>query len=155
MFHLARQSLLLVHLNHVRTGYGRFKCNMNLVGLSPSTSCECGAENQTAQHMASKCLLQLPRGLGRVGHCSTQLASRPAVCRIELLNQTQEGVSLSRAGGGASVPGGICPRGHLSQGASVPGGICPRGHLSQGGASVPRSLHSGDCRMPPVVPATA
>ena len=43
------------------------------MGLSPSASgeCQCGATDQTAQHIV-------------------QLAARPAVCRIELLNQTQE-----------------------------------------------------------------
>ena len=38
---LARHSL--VRLNRIRTGYGRFNTNMNQMGLSPSTSCECGA----------------------------------------------------------------------------------------------------------------
>ena len=52
---LARQSL--VRLNRIRTGYGRFKSNMNRMGLSPSASCECGATDQTAQHIASECPL--------------------------------------------------------------------------------------------------
>ena len=50
---LARHSL--VRLNRIRTGYGRFKSNMNRMGLLPSASCECGAANQTAQHIASEC----------------------------------------------------------------------------------------------------
>ena len=52
---LARQSL--VRLNRIRTGYGRFKSNMNRMGLSPSASCECGVTDQTAQHIASECPL--------------------------------------------------------------------------------------------------
>ena len=50
---LVRQSL--VRLNRIRTGYGRF--NMNRTGLSPSASCECGATDQTAQHITSECPL--------------------------------------------------------------------------------------------------
>ena len=61
---LARHSL--VRLNCIRTGYGRFKSNMNQMGISPSASCECGAANQTTQH----------------------------VCRIQLLNHTQEGETI-------------------------------------------------------------
>ena len=38
---LTRHSL--VRLNRIRTGYGRFKHNMNQMGLSPSASCECSA----------------------------------------------------------------------------------------------------------------
>ena len=38
-------------------GYGRFKSNMNRMGLSPPASCECGATDQTAQHIASECPL--------------------------------------------------------------------------------------------------
>ena len=40
-------------LNRIRTGYGRFNANMNQMGLSPSASCECGATDQTAQHIAA------------------------------------------------------------------------------------------------------
>ena len=47
----------LVCLNRIRTGYGRFNANMNQMGLSPSASCECGATDQTAQHIASECPL--------------------------------------------------------------------------------------------------
>ena len=42
---LTRHSL--VRLNRIRTGYGRFNYTMNLVGLSPSASCECVAASQT------------------------------------------------------------------------------------------------------------
>ena len=52
---LTRHSL--VCLNCIRTGYGRFNYNMNLMGLSPSASCECGAASQTAHHIASECPL--------------------------------------------------------------------------------------------------
>ena len=47
----------LVCLNRVRTGYGRFKYNMNQMRLPPSASCDCGAAVQTAQHIASECPL--------------------------------------------------------------------------------------------------
>ena len=57
---LARYSL--VRLNRIRTGYGRFNANMNQMGLSPSTSCECGARDQTAQHIASECPLHRCKG---------------------------------------------------------------------------------------------
>ena len=46
-----------VRLDRVRTCYGRFKYNMNLMGLSPSASCECGAASQIAHHLASECPL--------------------------------------------------------------------------------------------------
>ena len=50
---LTRHSL--VRLNRIRTGYGRFKYNMNQMELSPSSSasCECALQaSQTAHHMA-------------------------------------------------------------------------------------------------------
>ena len=47
---LTRHSL--VRLNRIRTGYGRFKYNMSLMGLSPSASRECGAASQTTHHIA-------------------------------------------------------------------------------------------------------
>ena len=52
---LTRHSI--VRLYRVRTFYGRFKYNMNLMGLSPSASCECGAASQTAHLLASECPL--------------------------------------------------------------------------------------------------
>ena len=48
--------------NRIRTGYGRFNANMNQMGLSPSASCECGATDQTAQHIASECPLHRCKG---------------------------------------------------------------------------------------------
>ena len=70
----------LVRLNRIRTGYGRFNVNVNQMGLSPSASCEWGATDQTAQHIAIECSLHRCKGdFGGVGHCSTQLAARPAV----------------------------------------------------------------------------
>ena len=57
---LARYSL--VRLNSIRTGYGRFNANMNQMGPSPSASCECGATDQTAQHIASECPLHRFKG---------------------------------------------------------------------------------------------
>ena len=52
----------LVRLNRIRTGYVRFNANMNQMGLSPSASCECGATDQTAQHIASECPLHRCKG---------------------------------------------------------------------------------------------
>ena len=57
---LARYSL--VRLNRIRTGYGRFNANMNQMGLSPSASCDCGATDETAQHIASECPLRRCKG---------------------------------------------------------------------------------------------
>ena len=57
---LARYSL--VRLDCIRTGYGRFNANMNQMGLSPPASCECGATDQTAQHIASECPLHRCKG---------------------------------------------------------------------------------------------
>ena len=52
---LARLSLM--RLNRVGTGYDRLNVNTNQMGLSPSASCQCGAANQTEQHIASECPL--------------------------------------------------------------------------------------------------
>ena len=73
----------LVRLNCIRTGYGRFNYNMNLMGLSPSASCECGAATckpDRSPHRQRVSSTQLQRGLGHIEHCRTHLASRPAVC---------------------------------------------------------------------------
>ena len=56
---LTRHSL--VRLNPIRTGYGRFKSNMNQMGLSPSASCE-PSSKQTAQHISSECPLHSCNG---------------------------------------------------------------------------------------------
>ena len=52
----------LVRLYDIITGHDRFKYIMNQMGLSPSASCDCGAANQTAHHMASKCPLHRCNG---------------------------------------------------------------------------------------------
>ena len=84
---LTRHSLVLLVLitrEPYETGYGRFKCNMNQMGLSSSASCECGDASQTTHHIATECPLHSCSGdLGHIEHCLTQLASRPAVCLIE------------------------------------------------------------------------
>ena len=74
----------LVRLNRVITAYGRFKYNMNQMGVSPSVLCgvrRCKLD--CSPHCQRVSSTQLQRGLGHIEHCRTQLASRPAVCRIE------------------------------------------------------------------------
>ena len=39
----------------VRTGVGRFNAAMHRWGLRPSAACQCGAPEQTAQHILSEC----------------------------------------------------------------------------------------------------
>ena len=41
-----------VELNRLRTGVGRFHSSMHKWGLAPSSNCECGASEQTADHVA-------------------------------------------------------------------------------------------------------
>ena len=71
-----------MRLYDIRTGHDRFKYIMNQMGLSPSASCDCGAANQTAHHMASKCPLHRCNG-DLVVPPDTQPAARPAVGRRE------------------------------------------------------------------------
>ena len=85
---LTRHSL--VRLDRVRTGYGRFKYNMNLMGLSPSASCECRAASQTAHHIASECPLH--SCCGDLVTLNTTACNGFATCSalyIIILNQTQ------------------------------------------------------------------
>ena len=52
-----------VKLNHLRTGVGRFRSAMHKWGLAPSAACECGAEDQTADHIIMDCpLYSIQRG---------------------------------------------------------------------------------------------
>ena len=52
-----------VRLNRLRTGIGRFHSSTYKSGLAPSPNCECGATEQTADHVISSCLMHhVPRG---------------------------------------------------------------------------------------------
>ena len=53
-----------VKLNRLRTGVGRFHSSMYKWGAAPSPNCECGASEQTADHIISTCPLhRAPKGI--------------------------------------------------------------------------------------------
>ena len=52
-----------VRLNRLRIGVGRFHWSMYKWGLDPSPNCECGATEQTADHViCSRLVHHVPRG---------------------------------------------------------------------------------------------
>ena len=50
-----------VKLNRLRTGVGRFHSSMYKWGLAPSPNCECGASEQTADHVLTACPIHRAR----------------------------------------------------------------------------------------------
>ena len=53
-----------VKLNRLRTGIGRFYSSMYKWGLTPLLDCECGATDQTADHVISTCPIhRTPQGV--------------------------------------------------------------------------------------------
>ena len=44
-----------VRLNRLRTGVGLFRASMHKWGMASTASCECGAEEQTADHIITLC----------------------------------------------------------------------------------------------------
>ena len=53
-----------VKLNRLRSGVGRFCSSMYKWGLAPLANCECGASEQTADHITSQCPIhRAPRGM--------------------------------------------------------------------------------------------
>jgi len=56
-----------VRLNRLRTGVGRFRSMLAQMGMVTSATCECGAEEQTVDHVVLHCPIQrTPRGLHRL-----------------------------------------------------------------------------------------
>ena len=53
-----------VRLNRLRTGVGLFQSTMHKWGMAPTATCECGAEEQTADHVITTCpIYSHPNGL--------------------------------------------------------------------------------------------
>ena len=56
-----------VKLNGLRTGVERFHSSMHRWGLAPSPNCECGAPEQTADHVLTTCPIHwAPHGAGNL-----------------------------------------------------------------------------------------
>ena len=49
-----------VRLNRIRTGVGRFRSCLYKWGMVPSAACECGAEEQTVDHVVLQCAIHRP-----------------------------------------------------------------------------------------------
>jgi len=52
-----------VQLNRLRTGVGPFPFYLYKWGMASCAACECGAEEQTVDHLVLQCLLHRPHGL--------------------------------------------------------------------------------------------
>ena len=57
-FHLPR--VAWKRLNRLRTGVGCYKSSLYKWGLVASAACECGAEEQTADHVIHSCVIYKP-----------------------------------------------------------------------------------------------
>ncbi|KAJ8364425.1 hypothetical protein SKAU_G00132560 [Synaphobranchus kaupii] len=56
--------LAWVRINRLRTGVGRFRSSMHRWGLASCAACECGAEEQTADHVILDCpIYRAPNGM--------------------------------------------------------------------------------------------
>jgi len=44
-----------IRLDRLRTGVGRFRSCLHKWGMAPPTDCECGAEEQTVDHVVLHC----------------------------------------------------------------------------------------------------
>ena len=49
-----------VLLNHIHTGIGRFRSCLCIWGMASSVACECGAEEQTVDHVVLQCPIHRP-----------------------------------------------------------------------------------------------